>query len=254
MSAFLLASQISCSPNDFGTYNLIVGGDLVLMPFSILRLSSLIPTIPLGHLQFASSGEVFCGSVLVNGTVISAPTLTQSSASRCQMEKRKSTHIQSHPSFSSGVNHGSLLRQSGINLANFEANLNRANSQLCSAHCTMATVNPYGVVTFDWDGVSLNSQVFCLDDNLLSNATYFLFNFPVNYTGAIAINILNTTSDSAVFSMATTSTSSLRASQVLWNMCNIISISVSNIQLFGSLLAPSANVSFREAQQVHSKL
>lgn len=206
MSAFLLASQISCSPNDFGTYNLIVGGDL-----------------------FASSGEVFCGSVLVNGTVISAPTLTQSSAS---------------------VNHGSLLRQSGINLANFEANLNRANSQLCSAHCTMATVNPYGVVTFDWDGVSLNSQVFCLDDNLLSNATYFLFNFPVNYTGAIAINILNTTSDSAVFSMATTSTSSLRASQVLWNMCNIISISVSNIQLFGSLLAPSANVSFREAQQM----
>jgi len=62
------------------------------------------------------------------------------------------------------------------------------------------------VVTFDWDGVSLDSQLLCLDNNLLSNATYFLFNFPLNYTCTIVINVLDKTSASAVFSVATTST------------------------------------------------
>lgn len=179
----------------------------------------------------ATNGELFCGSALVGGNVTNPLTFRQ---------------VNEGANLVSGVD----VSISGIDFASATSFLTGVNQAVCALNCTNVTLGQANELRFTGAAGANSTQIFCVRSADLSRAASIVFDFAANFTAPIVINIQGSPNDTtASFRSAAIQRGRLRSEQLLWNVCDSLDVTLSQFQLFGSLLAPNSSLTISNAEQ-----
>lgn len=180
-----------------------------------------------GNLDYTKNGQVFCGSALVPAStdIISSPNFRQTDAK---------------------VVTGSISSLANLDFESERSFLLSLSSTLCNTKSTAVTVRPYNILWASSDS-SASSIFFSINLSDLNSANYFKFNL-LHSPSEIIINVVGTGKLS--LSNFRIEPGSLPESSILFNICDASSVTVENLELPGSLLAPKSQLTLQNAQIV----
>jgi choice-of-anchor A domain-containing protein len=180
-----------------------------------------------GNANFTNAGVGITGNLIVGGNL---------SATSGQVGGSLTVGGQNNAggSFNAlgGVNSGSP-----INFAAEKARLQQQSATYAGYPATGSTNSSYGTVTMSGNQPGLN--VFTIDASMLGSANGININVPSGATVLINVTGSNVTMQNFQISVNGTS-----RNNVMWNMPNASSLTMSGISIQGSILAPNAAVNF----------
>ena len=239
LSALLLAgATLSASPafaDDAKTYNVFVqnnfsssssdtqgriaaGGNVTLSGYSVgsgLNSSSNgTNTLVVGGTLNFTNGSVAYGNILA-GSVAKAPT----------------------------VNHGTVTI-GGVDLSSEYARMVTISNDLAGMASNGTTVAQYGGLTLT--GTSNTLNIFTINASALSNSGYLNMTIPT--ASSALINVIGSSANWKGGLSIDGSPNLSYADNIIWNFTDATSLSMSNIGVIGTVLAPLADVTFNNGQ------
>ncbi|KAB2846970.1 MAG: choice-of-anchor A family protein [Melioribacteraceae bacterium] len=140
------------------------------------------------------------------------------------------------------INNGTLRKDNPIDFT-------AASNYLINLSTQLHNYTTNGTTTYEWSELKLVGNdpflnVFAVNGSDLANATNFVINVPNG--SVVIVNIDGTTVNDWSGGLVVTGTS---RTNVLYNFFNATNVTISNIGIEGSILAPKASVNFVDGQQ-----